>query len=146
MAGPDSGIDERDADAGARERGVAPDAGPHLIGAHRLVRHRHERPHFDVAREVVDFGAERFDLRRIGLHHHALGQPLDDAHAKARGNRVEVARRVVQEHVDRAGRLGLDVLAEAFGQPARLAPHRTGGEDEGENGEGKRPKNGHEFP
>ncbi len=94
---------------------------------------------------MIHFRAERFDLRGVGLQHRPFAQPLDDAHAMARGNRVDVAGGAVDDDVDRADRFGLDVLAEARGEPARLGPERGGGQQKSGNGEGERTDDAHEF-
>ena len=88
MAGPDARVDERDADAGAGERRMPGNPRPHLVGADRLVRDRHERRHLDVARQMIDIRAERLDLRGGRPHHGAIGQPFLDAQPMARGDRV----------------------------------------------------------
>ena len=67
--------------------GMARDARPHLVGADRFVGDRHERRHVDVAREVIDLGAERLDLRRVRLENGAFGEQLLDPQPVARGDR-----------------------------------------------------------
>jgi hypothetical protein len=137
MPGPDAGVDERDADAAAGHSGTARDPGPCLIGANRHVGDRHERGHLDVAREVIDLGAERLYVGSARLEYGAIRQPLLDRQAPAGRERVDLIGRPMHDDIDLGGRLRRDMFLQAFGKSgARLRPERCARQKSGGNSQG----------